>query len=92
MEAARGFRLGLRLKTDGINFLTQTGVDTHYFFRDRTASTGEWRQQHISNARINTPSRSSNASVFFAWGSRIFSTEAWMRSSAPYAEGRVAAI
>jgi hypothetical protein len=52
-------------QADGINFIIHAGLGTHYFLSERTALTGEWRYQHISNARINYPNRSINASAFF---------------------------
>jgi len=52
-------------QADGINFIIHTGLGSHFFVTERTALTGEWRYQHISNARINYPNRSINASAFF---------------------------
>jgi hypothetical protein len=52
-------------QADGINFIIHTGLGSHLFLTERTALTGEWRYQHISNARINYPNRSINASLFF---------------------------
>ena len=61
----------LRDQADGINFITQAGIGSHFFISERVALTGEWRYQHISNARINYPNRSINALTFF-FGASIF--------------------
>ena len=61
----------LRDQADGINFITQAGIGSHFFISERVALTGEWRYQHISNARINYPNRSINALAFF-FGASIF--------------------
>jgi hypothetical protein len=60
-----GLDFDLEDQADGINFIIHTGVGAHVFLTERTALTGEWRYQHISNARIHLPNRSINASAFF---------------------------
>jgi opacity protein-like surface antigen len=51
-------------QAEGLNFIIHTGLGTHLFLTERIAVTGEWRYQHISNARIHFPNRSINASAF----------------------------
>ena len=53
----------LRRQADGINFTPQAGLGFHYFLSDRTAVTGEWRYQHISNAGIHEANSGINSSV-----------------------------
>jgi hypothetical protein len=52
-------------QADGVGFIIHTGLGSHLFLSERTALTGEWRYQHVSNARIHLPNRSINASAFF---------------------------
>ncbi|MCZ6551550.1 MAG: acyloxyacyl hydrolase [candidate division NC10 bacterium] len=51
-------------RSDDLNFNPQAGLGFHYFISERTAFTGEWRWQHISNGGIKEPNRGINSSLF----------------------------
>lgn len=54
----------LNNQSDGLNFTVQAGLGFHYFIADRTALTGEWRYNHISNADIDGPNVGIHSSLF----------------------------
>lgn len=67
VEAGGGF-LGLSFDVDGqdngFNFSVQGGLGCHYFVSERTALTGEWRWNHISNANTHKPNDGLDSSLF----------------------------
>jgi opacity protein-like surface antigen len=56
----------------GFEFNVQVGAGTHYFFRDDTALTVEYRWFHLSNAGMQLPNNGTNTQMFFAGVSRFY--------------------
>src|SRR5262249_55045181 len=52
--------------SNGFQFNVQVGAGAHYFFRDDTALTFQYRWFHLSNAGLNKPNTGLNSQVLFA--------------------------
>ena len=50
----------------GFEFNVQVGAGTHYFLREATALTVQYRWFHLSNAGIKAPNNGTNTQLFFA--------------------------
>ncbi len=62
----------LESQSDGITFLLEAGVGSHFFLTRGWSLTAEWRFQHLSNARIRMPNHGINANVFLLGTSFFF--------------------
>jgi opacity protein-like surface antigen len=58
--------------TGNFQFNLQGGVGTHYFLRDRTALTVQYRWLHFSNANIREPNNGTNTQMFYVGVSWFF--------------------
>lgn len=52
--------------SNGFQFNVQTGAGTHYFIREDTAVTVQYRWLHLSNAGLERPNSGTNTQMFYA--------------------------
>jgi lipid A 3-O-deacylase len=58
--------------SDGFQFSVQVGAGVHYFFREDTALTLQYRWFHLSNAGLNRPNTGLNSQIIYTGLERFF--------------------